>query len=689
MKIMKKYLFFAFGIVCFIQSTNSQVDRTKAPVPGPAPKIQIGKYESFTLKNGLKVFVVENHKLPVVAYNLVFDNDPVLQGDKVGYVDMVGELISRGTKTRTKEQLDEEIDFIGASISASSDGMYGTSLKKHNEKLLELMTDMLLNPSFPEDEFNKIKTQTLSGLAANKTDPGAIAQNLRSALNYGSNHPYGEVTTEQSIGNITMDDIKNYYTSYFIPNTAYLAIVGDITKAEIQPMIEKYFGTWVKGTPKKNKYTTPVPPSTVHIHMHDRPGSVQASLNLIYPVQLKIGDPDFIKTRVLANILGGGSTGRLYKNLREGHGYTYGAYSQIRADKLVGSFYAGAEVRNMVADSAIFQFIYELNKISTQGVTNEELEGVKKEMTGTFARSLENPQTIANFAINIERYKLSKTYYEDYLTSLNGITLEEMNEAAKKYVLPYNFHLVIVGSRDSIEKNLLVYDADQKISFYDNYGKPTKQIKDAPTGVTAETVIDNYIQTIGGKDAINKISDVTIKGSASMQGFPLQITTVQKSPDKYYLSVMMGDQLMQKVVCNGKEGKRDGMEGPVVMTNEEVEETKLDAMIVLENSYKSNNIQANLLGIDYQEDQDAYLIEYVYPNKTKERAWYSVKTGLKIKSVSYKSQQVTMLYNDYKSINGVLFPHLMKQDLGGMIMELQVNSIEVNTSVSDDFFKVK
>lgn len=689
MRIMKKYLILLTGFSFFIQLASAQVDRTKAPSAGPAPKIQVAKYESFTLKNGLKVFVVENHKLPVVAYDLVFDNDPVLQGDKAGYVDIFGELLSRGTTTRSKEQLDEAIDFIGAEIYTGPDEIYATSLKKHNEQLLQLMADILLNPSFPEDEFEKIKTQTLSGLAANKTDPTAIAENMRNAINYGAGHPYGEVTTEQTIANITLDDIRNYYKDNFMPNVAYLAIVGDITKAEVQPLIEKYFGAWAKGSPKKNKYQTPQPPSTVHIHMHDRPGSVQASLNLVYPVQLKVGDADYIKTRVLANILGGGSTGRLYKNLREGHGYTYGAYSQIKADKLVGLFYAGAEVRNMVADSSVFQFIYELNRIATQGVTREELDAVKKEMTGTFARSLENPQNIANFAINIERYKLSKTYYEDYLTSLNNITLEEMNEAAKKYVLPYNFHLIVVGSRDSIEKNLMQYDADQKISFYDNYGKPTKQIKDAPDGVTAETVIDTYIKTIGGKDNINKIADMTTKGSASMQGFPLSMTTVQKAPDKFYLTVMMGDQLMQKVVCNGTTGKRDGMEGAVVMNEKEVQETKMEAVIVMENRYKELNIKATLLGVDYQEDQDAYLIEFVYPTGSKERVWYSVKSGLKIKALSFGQQQVTVVYNDYKAVNGVMFPHYLKQDFGGMVMDVQISSIEINTSVGDDLFNIK
>jgi len=690
MSNMKRNIIILAGIFLSVFTASAQVDRTKAPASGPAPKIQIGKYESFTLKNGLRVFVVENHKLPMVTYSLLLDNDPILQGEKTGYVEMVGELLTSGTKTRNKEQLDEEIDFIGATISASPTGLYATSLKKHNEKLLELMSDILLNPSFPAEEFEKIKTQSISALAASKTDPSSISQNLQNVLTYGSNHPYGEVVTEQTLANITIDDIRNYYTSNFIPNVGYLAIVGDITKAEIQPLIEKYLGGWVKGTPVKNKYATPQQPGTPHIHMHDRPGSVQTSMSFVYPVTLKIGDPDFIKTRLLGGILGGGSTGRLYKNLREGHGYTYGAYASIQPDKLVGEFYAGAEVRNSVTDSAIYQFIYELNRIHTQGITKEELDAVKKELTGTFARSLENPQTVANFAINIERYKLAKDYYETYLTTLNAITVEEMNDVAKRYVLPYNFHLVLVGSRDSVEKNILQYDGDQKISYYDNYGKPAKQLKDAPAGVTAETVIDTYVKTIGGSDAIAKIQDITVKGSANMQGYPVEMLTVKKNPDKYYMMLSAGGQTMQLVVSNGKEGKVEGMQGSANMTAEELADMKYEAPPVFEAVYKTLNVQATLLGVDYVNDKDAYLVEFVYPNKSKVRTWFDAKSGLKVKETSYEDGgQVTTWYSDFRPVNGVLMPYILKQEVGGMTIDASVNTIEVNTGVKDDFFAVK
>lgn len=237
---MKKLVIYII-VLAFSGSAFAQVDRSKLPEPAPAKSIQIGDYESFTLKNGMQVFVVENHKLPRVTLSLVFDHEPVMEEDNAGYIGMVGTMLRRGTTTRTKEQIDEEIDFIGGSLGAGPTSVYASSLSKHQDKLLDLMADIMFNPTFPEEELDKIKTQTISGLAANKEDANSISSNVTTALVYGKNHPYGTLTTEETVGNIKIDDIKNYYQSYFKPNIAYLAIVGDINKKEAQKLVKKYF----------------------------------------------------------------------------------------------------------------------------------------------------------------------------------------------------------------------------------------------------------------------------------------------------------------------------------------------------------------------------------------------------------------------------------------------------------------
>jgi predicted Zn-dependent peptidase len=192
---MKNKILSILLLILFASAAFAQVDRSKQPKAGPAPEIKIGDIESFQLDNGLKVFVVENHKLPRVTFRLLIDRDPILEGDSAGYVEMAGELLRTGTKNRTKDQIDEEVDFIGASLYTSSTSVIASSLVKHMDKLLDIMSDVVLNPEFKQEELDKLKKQRLSALASEKDNPGAIARKIRKALFYGTNHPYGEIVT--------------------------------------------------------------------------------------------------------------------------------------------------------------------------------------------------------------------------------------------------------------------------------------------------------------------------------------------------------------------------------------------------------------------------------------------------------------------------------------------------------------
>ena len=225
-----------------------------APEPAPAPAIQIPDYQNFTLDNGLQVIVVENHKLPSVSYQLSLDYDAVIEGDKAGYVEMAGDLMRKGTTSKSKAQIDEEVDFIGASLSTFSSGMFARSLKKHSSSLLEIMNDVLMNPTFPQEELDKYKTQSLSGLASAKTEPNSMLSNVRGVVNYGKNHPYGEVMTEKTVEKITRDDLVSFYNTHWKPNYSYLVIVGDVTLDEAKTNAQKYFGDWKKGELPKAEF---------------------------------------------------------------------------------------------------------------------------------------------------------------------------------------------------------------------------------------------------------------------------------------------------------------------------------------------------------------------------------------------------------------------------------------------------
>ncbi|MBK8557902.1 MAG: insulinase family protein [Lewinellaceae bacterium] len=585
--------------------------RKNAPVPGSAPKIQIGKSEAFTLDNGLKVIVVENHKLPSVSYRVFVDYDPVLENDAAGYVNMTGELLTKGTLTRSKAQIDEAVDFIGASLSSDANGVSGSCLSKHSDKLLTLMSDVLLNPTFPEEELAKAKTRTESALANSKDDANSIANNVGSALRYGKGHPYGEVMTEATLGKISLDQIRSHYNTYFKPNIAYLVVVGDITKAQAEQYAKKYFGKWQKAEVPKHEYGVPAPPDQTEVDFVNKPGAVQSVLQITYPVELRPGQPDVIRARVMNAILGGYFNSRVNANLREGHGYTYGARTALNPDNLVGSFSGTASVRNEVTDSSVIEFMKELNKLRDEKVPAEELQLVKNVLTGQFSQSLEQPGTVAGFALSTARYNLPADYYEKYIEVLQSVSADEIQMMAKKYVRPDHAHILVVGNRDDVAKSLAQFAADGKIKYFDIYGNPDNSANMAiPAGVTAETIITDYINAIGGTSKLAALKDLEFVGTMKGAGPPITFKTLKKDNTKAVVEVSMSGQVLSKQIFDGEKGIEYGMGGASrPIEGEGLLDMKEQALFCKEAKYLEGSYKLTLKGVEVVNGAIAYVME--------------------------------------------------------------------------------
>ncbi len=684
-KILTALIFILISLPAF-----SQVDRTKKPEPGPAPEIKLGEYESFTLDNGLKVFIVENDKVPEVTYSLIIDRDPIVEGDSAGYISAAGQLLRTGTTTMTKDQIDEAIDFIGASLSTSATSVYGSSLKKHTEELLKIFSDIVLNSNFDQEELDKIKKQTLSGLAAEKDDPNAIAGNVKNAIDYGLSHPYGEPMTEETVNAITLEMCKDYYKTYFHPNVAYLAIVGDIDKDEAEPLIKKYLGSWEKKDVPAFKYEMPEPPKERIVAIVDRPNAVQSVIHVTYPVQLEKNSKDIIPVSVMNTILGGSFSSRLMQDLREKKAFTYGAHSSITSDKLVGNFDASCEARNSVTDSSIAEFIAQMKKIRDEKVTDQELQSTINYMIGGFARSLENPQTIANFAINVQRYNLPQNYYADYLKNVAAVTVDDVKAMADKYIRPDQSYILVVGSADDVGKKLAAFGPEK---FYDRFGNEvdTSAIK-LPEGITAKAVIDKYVDAIGGKDNLLKVSDRTTVMSAAIQGVSISITSYQKAPNKLYQNINAGA-MQQKVIFNGDKGLMQAGGQSMPVSGKDLEKLKLEATLNLILDLGHYNIKSSLKGIEKVDGKNAYKVELDLPSGIKWTQYYDTETGLKVKELKpIESPQGTFtqesFYSDYKDVNGVKYPYSIKQSLGTQSFEFKVDSIKVNTGLADKNFNI-
>ncbi|MDJ0836085.1 MAG: insulinase family protein [Acidobacteriota bacterium] len=689
-----KRLFSLLSISLFLllpAQADKKLDRSKVPQPGPAPEIKLGDYATFQLDNGLKVFVVENNKLPRVSFSLILDLDPIHEGDAAGYLSAAGQLLRRGTTTRTKQEIDDAVDFIGASLFAGSASVSGSSLKKYSETVLELMADMTMNATMPEEEFQKIKKDLADGIRSSKDDPNTIAANLRSVLVYGKDHPYGQVTTEESVANITREHCLNYYKTYWRPNVAYLAVVGDTNPAEAKKWIKKYFGNWKRGDVPKHSYPVPKPPEKTKVAVVHKDGAVQTALSVTHPVVLKPGTPNALPASVTNTVLGGGSF-RLFKNLREDKGYTYGAYSSLSADRLVSSFTASASVRNEVSKGAVKEFLYEMNRIRDEKVPQEELDLVKNYLTGNFALGLENPGRMATFAINIERYNMPRDYYDNYLKNIAKVDVDTVQAMAREYIMPANSWIIAVGDAELLAEELAEYG---EVHRFDNYGNPytAPKTKAVPAGVTARSVIDRHLEACGGKERIGAIQDLTMESVLKMGPQSIQMINRFRAPNQMSVQMLMNGQVMGGQIFDGVKGVNLQMGQKMPMDEATLENAKWSSVPVPEMNYDNPYFELKLNGVEQVDGKDVYHLEVHQKNGDIVHRWYDAESGLLVRTEStLKSpmgevKQVAVV-SDYREVEGIKVPFARTITRGPQSFEMLVEKITVNQKLDDSHFKI-
>ncbi len=680
-------------IICLLPlaALAQKIDRTKAPAPGKAPIIQVGSPVKFTLPNGLKVFVVKNTKLPRVIASLNFNLDGFKEGDKAGLADMAGQLVKRGTSTKTKEQIDEAVEYLGGSLSTSSTSAVASSLKSNFPALFGLMSEVILHPALSAEELEKVRKQTISGIESNKDDADAIAENVVKKLVYGANHPFGEIMTTKTVNAIKVEDVKSFVNNYWKPNIASLFFVGDIEPMEAKKLAEKYLGAWQKGNVPAQQFEKSAKPAKTYVAVVDRPSSVQSVVTIATPIQLVKGAPNDIASNVMNNILGGGFSGRLFANLREKHGFTYGAYSSLQSNKYVGIFKAEASVRNEKTDSSIQETLAEINKIRSEKVGEEELSRMKNYLAGGFARSLENPTTIAGFALNIDKYNLPADYYQKYLTNLASVSADQVQEVATSLLQPSQMHIVVVGDAKQIAKGLEKYGEVKYFDIEGNEVAAPKEVK-ADASLTVEKLLNNTIQAMGGKEQIEKIKDAQLNGKVSVMGQSIDVVQKIIQPGSAVMLMSMGGMVVSKqAVVDGKyEVSQQGMQAPI--TDEIKEGLDESTYLVPELMYQQKGYKLNIVGIEKVDGKDAIDVEITSPSGKKSHRFYDKETYLLVKTAKVEkgpqgpiTQQ--QYYKNYQKVEGVSFAKEAVMDLGQFKMNLNFEAIKVNQGIKLDDLK--
>lgn len=479
----------AFGITAFAQKTMNEDFRKNAPAPLAPKPFEIPKPYQTVLPNGLKIVIFEDKRLPLVSYRLAFKtgdiNDPK---DSTGLTSALAAMLNEGTKTRSSKQLAEEIERLGASISASTNDdntiVAGSALSLYSADVLRLMADMVLNPTFPESELALYKKNTLENLKYQRSQPAFLAEEQVAKIVYGS-HPYSVVSpSDADVEKITREKLIAFRDKVLIPNNATLIVVGDVERASLMKQLESVFGDWKKGTVEAPKFAAPPIRNATTLTVVDRPGSIQSNI-VIANLAIDRNDPDYFPVLVMNQVLGAGPSSRLFMNLREAKGYTYGAYSSFDTKRLAGHFQATAEVRTPVTGDSLKEFFYELNRIRSEKATEKELKDAKSFLTGVFPLRSETQEGLTNLLVSQQLYDLPADYLQTYRDKINAVTLDDVERVAKKYITPEKLAIVIVGGAEEVlpqikaySSKIEVFDAEGKSVDPANYGK-------AASGATA------------------------------------------------------------------------------------------------------------------------------------------------------------------------------------------------------------
>ena len=687
---MKKQLIFLMALFLTGVTAIAQIDRSVMPESGPTPEIKLGKPYTFELKNGLQVLVVTDKKLPTINMNLDLNNPPIYEGNIAGVQSLTGALIGKGSTETSKEEFNEKVDFLGANIFVGVGGGFAGGLSKYKEDIFALFAEAAFKPNFTQKELDFERSQAIEGLKSGENSAAAIAGKVRSALVYGKDHPGGEFATEETYNAITLDDVKKFYADYFKPSNGYLVITGDIEKKEAKKLVKKYFGDWKEGTAPKPDMPSLADVSETQINLIDVPNAVQTELAVMSLSPLKMSDEDYHAVLVANYVFGGSFGSYLNMNLREENGYTYGARSSIGTGRnYMGTFRATAKVRNEVTDSAVVETFKELNRIRNEYVEDEMLANAKAKYLGNFIMQSEDKAVVARRAITIEKNDLDKDFYKDFIANINKVTKEDVKRVANKYLNPDQLRIVLVGKAGDILEPLEKMKINGKtvpIKFYDKDANETERPStiEIPAGLTAQTVLDDYIKAIGGKEAVSNINSTSYFAVYTAPMGELIMDVKRAKGDKWNQTMKMGGNVLSKQVYADGKAVASGMGGSQELSGDDLQMVMEEAMYFPE-LYAPE--KATLAGAEMMGDNQVYVIKWSDDKKT----FYDVNTGLMVgqesASKDMQGQKISALmrFSDYKEQSGVKFPMTIGMSMMGRDLAFKVQKVEVNTVKDADF----
>jgi len=407
-----------------------------------------------TLENGLKVVILSDGRLPLVSYRLAFlAGDAADPAEQIGLTSAMASMLTEGTAKYSSRELAEKIERLGASLSANASEDFlviaGSSLSIYGSDVLQLIAEITFRATFPESELDLYKRNTIENLKFQRSQPSFLSNEQVARILYGE-HPYSHISpTADDIERLSRETLTDFYSSRLLPNNAIFIAVGDIDKDELLAEINEQFGSWQSGDVATNPVATPPTRDERSLTIVDRPGSAQSNI-VLANLAFERNSPDYFAAIVMNQILGAGASSRVFMNLREEKGYTYGAYTRLDAKRLAGDFEATAEVRTAVTGDSLREFFYELERIRTDLVSDEELADAKNFLTGVFPIRAETQEGLTNLIVNQQLYELADDYLQTYRDNIEAVTREDVQAVANKYIHLDRFAIVVVGDAQDV-----------------------------------------------------------------------------------------------------------------------------------------------------------------------------------------------------------------------------------------------
>jgi predicted Zn-dependent peptidase len=680
-----------FNTGVMAQTSAADIDITQKPTALESVEFEFPEYEEFILSNGLKVFAIEDKEAPIVEFRLLIPGGSAM--DKIpGQADFLASLLTKGYGKTSARQFADMMDGKGISIGSSagteSFSISGNSLTAHQDIMWGGLRGILTQASLPEDELDKLKPQALQGLKSEKSNPSSMASKLSRKVIFGNNHPYAQTMDEADIEKLEIEDIRSYYNDYIKPDGASILVVGDITARKLKNKLEDLFTGWTGAAQSVNS----VPPAVqepVGVYFISRPGSVQSSIRYLAPTTDYI-DKDRDVLHLTSGIISGGFSGRLFKTLREKHSYTYSPTGTLTNYKLFNYLMAGSDVRNSVTDSAIVVIQNEIKDLAENGPSESELEIMKKYQIGNYNMSFEDP-SFAGYIVQNAYFKGQPVEYAKQFTKRKAaITDGKIKRAVKEYLMPEQAYLVVVGDpsvRESLVQFGKIYDYNTDVMPIEGEDAVMKKTSETP-----DDIIEDYIDAIGGQDAIDGIKNLVANGSLVLniagQEYKGDFRS-QKIADGRFITQMVLPGMERKVIYNGTYMKSLDNGIPDMIQGDKMKMTAIEESIFPVISLSKSQAELTTLG----EQNGKYLLKAVHPNNKEQIFYFDKETGLLTKFTENMETQGGMIeaihyMNDYREFQGVRLPTIKEMESTSFSNIIKLD-YTVNTDIDEKDFEIE